>query len=132
MPAHIYQRKDRGSTYYLRDGANEFSLKTTKKGLAEYKLQQYILGKEGPGPKLTVKDYFDSWIETKVEPIVRWTWIRDVKQHFRTHILPDFAKKHFSAVTLGELRRLQAKLIAKGLSIKTVRNIIDSSFRTMW
>src|SRR5262245_42650316 len=132
MPAHIYPRKDRGSTYYLRDGAIEFSLRTTKAGLAEYKLKQYILGKHGPGRKLSVQQYFDSWIETKVEPLVRWTWIRDVSQHFRTHILPDFGSKTFSAVTLGELRRLQAKLIAKGLSTKTVRNIIDSSFRTMW
>lgn len=33
----------RGKNYYLRDGGLRVSLHTTKKGVAEFKLRQYLL-----------------------------------------------------------------------------------------
>jgi hypothetical protein len=65
LPPHIKQRKDRGSTYYLIDGELIKSLETTKKGLAQYRLEQYIKGKYGLKPTPTVKEFFDKWIQKK-------------------------------------------------------------------
>jgi hypothetical protein len=50
MPAHLKRRADRGGTYYLFDGDVKLSLETTKKGLAEFKLEQYIKDKNSPKP----------------------------------------------------------------------------------
>jgi hypothetical protein len=90
MPAHIKRRKDRGSTYYLVDGSRIESLKTTKKGLAEHLLKEYIKGKYGLEPTPTVQDYFDKWIEKKIEPLFRRAQVRDYRQHFQAYILPKF------------------------------------------
>src|SRR4029450_7369072 len=71
MPAHIKKRADRGRTWYLFDGDVKLSLETTKKGLAEFKLEQYIRDKNTPKPisTPTVKEYFDVWIQGKLEPL---------------------------------------------------------------
>ena len=53
MAAHI---KQRGSIWYLVDGASRISLKTSKKGLAEHRLEQYVKGKYGLTATPTVED----------------------------------------------------------------------------
>ena len=118
MPPHIKQRKDRGSTYYLVDGDLIKSLKTAKKGLAQYLLEQYIKGKYGLGPMPTVQEYFDKWIEKKIEPLFRRGLIRDYKQHFRTHILPKFKDIRLSAIGTPELTDFRVHLLRHGLSVK--------------
>ena len=81
MPAHLKKRNDRGGIYYLVDGALMRSLETTKKGLAQYKLEEYIKDKHGQKPTPTAKEYYDKWIQTKIEPLFRRSKIRDYKQH---------------------------------------------------
>jgi integrase len=132
MPAHLIKRKDRGDIYYLVDGQKCESLKTKKKAIAEELLKRYIQGKYGLKPSLTVNEFYKSWIETKVEPLVRRSWIRDVSLHMNKYILPEFGEKRLTEVSVFALRAFQSKLITRGLGVKTVRNVIDSSFRTMW
>ena len=132
MPAHIKRRKDRGSTYYLVDGSRIESLKTTKKGIAEHLLKEYIKGKYGLEPTPMVQDYFDKWIETKIEPLFRRAQVRDYKQHFNAYILPKFKAVRLAAIGTGDLTDFRVELLKRGLSVKTVRNIIDSSFRALY
>ena len=129
MAAHIKQRKDRGFTWYLVDGNLIRSLGTTKKGLAQQRLEQYIKGKYGLRPTPTVQDYFDKWIEKKIEPLFRRSQVRDYKQHFRAYILPKFKDVRLLAIGTGELTDFRVQLLRHGLSAKTARNIIDGSFR---
>jgi len=132
MPAHIKRRKDRGSTYYLVDGSRIESLRTTKKGLAQHLLEQYIKGKYGLKPTPTAQEYFEKWIETKIEPLFRRAQVRDYRQHFHAYILPKFKNVRLLAIGTADLIGFRVELLKRGLSVKTVRNIIDSSFRALY
>ncbi len=118
--------------YYLVDGAKTRSLKTKKKGLAEYLLQEYIKGKYGLNPTPTVKVFFDSWIQKKIEPLFRRFQVRDYNQHFKTYILPKFEETRLMAIGTGDLIDFRVDLLRKGLAVKTSRNIIDGSFRALY
>ena len=96
MAAHL---KQRGSIYYLVDGATRISLKTSKKGLAEHRLEQYIKGKYGLVPTPTVEEFFERWVEGKVEPLVRRSTASDYRYHFKAYILPSF--KHVRLAAIG-------------------------------
>jgi integrase len=132
MPAHLKKRSDRGGVYYLVDGDLMRSLETTKKGLAQYKLEEYIKDKHGQKPTPTVQEYFDKWIKNKIEPLFRRSQIRDYKQHFNAYILPKFKDTRLLAVGTGDLTAFRVELLGRGLSVKTARNIIDSSFRALY
>jgi integrase len=132
MPAHIKKRADRGGIYYLVDGSKIKSLETTVKRLAQARLEQYIQGKYGLGPEITVGEYFKGWIETKREPLIRRSRIRDYNQSFACYILPEFSSMPISKLNVSALAAFRAKLLGKGLKVKTVRNIIASSFRALW
>jgi integrase len=132
LPPHLKRRKDRGSTWYLVDGAKKLSLRTTKKGLAEYRLRDYIKGKYGLTPTPMVSEYFDRWIVTKIEPLFRRSLIRDYNQHFSRYILPKFKSIRLLALGTKELTDFRLELLRKGLCVKTARNIIDGSFRALY
>jgi len=133
MPPHIIKRKDRSSTWYLVDGQVNRSLKTKNRGVAEYLLRDYYRGKYGMNQAVvTVRQFYDRWIETKREPMVRRSLVQDYKQHFSKHILPAFGEVDIRKVTLTELSGFKARLLASGLSAKTVRNIVDATFMAMW
>jgi integrase len=108
------------------------SLETKKKGLAEYRLDQYIKGKFGLMPTPTVKEFYDRWIESKVEPLIRRSLIRDYKQTFTRYVLPAFADRRLSEIGTKDLKAFQLSLLHKGLSVKTCRNIIEGSFRALY
>jgi len=131
MAAHIKFRKDRNS-FYLVDGALISSLKTDKKTIARYLLEEHIRGKYGLRPTPTVGDFYAKWIERKVEPLVRRAQARDYRQHFATYILPAFKDAHLLAIGAGDLTDFQVKLVRRGLSVKTARNIVDGSFRALY
>jgi integrase len=89
----------------------------------------------------TVRKYFDEWMKHQQPPIVRPAQARDYRQHLTRyvvdavievagteHILGDL---RLDEVKLGHLRAFQGELIGTGLKVKTVRNIIDGSFRAM-
>lgn len=139
MPAHLIKRKDCGDTYYLVDGELTRSLKTKVKRHAEALLQQYINGKYNLNAVPTVGAYYKVWIERKIEPLYRRSKIRDYQQAFKKHILPQFGDTSLLEIKHGVLADFQILLLKtissnsqKGLKVKTVRNIIDSSFRAMY
>ena len=129
MAAHLVKRD---STYYLVDANLRKSLKTTKKGLAQHLLEQYIKGKYGLQPTPTVEDFFERWIETKVEPLVRRTTIRDYRMHFKAYILPALKHVPLAALATRDLNDFRVSLLKSGLAVKTARNIVDGSFRAMY
>jgi len=135
MPPHIKSRADRGGLYYLIDGDVRRSLGTSKKGLAQHRLEQYIKGEFGLAPAVTVKEYYDQWIELREKELedglVRPSLVRDYKQHFSAYILPEFGALPLNELTIGALIAFRSKLL-QARSLKTVRNIIDSSFRALW
>src|SRR5262245_4474231 len=90
----------------------------------------------------TVREYYDMWILRQRPPLRRKAAERDYRQHFSRYILPRLGEVIVSDETLTEraLIDLQDYLLhdaprrkkgRKGLAVKTVRNIIDSSFRAM-
>ncbi len=132
MAAHIKQRKDRGSTWYLVDGPVIRSLHTTKKGLAQHQLEQYIKGKYGLFPTPTVGEFYKRWIGKKIEPLFRRSLIRAYRQHFNKYILATFKSIRLAGIGTRELTSFQVALLSGGLSVKTCRNIIDGSFRALY
>src|SRR5438309_961959 len=78
----------------------------------------------------TVGGYYLEWIERKKPPVVRAGLERDYKDHFRRYILPRFQTVALVDLTPRLLEDFRAYLInERGLSIKSVRNVIDASFR---
>jgi hypothetical protein len=92
------------------------SLNTTKKGLAQHFLEQYIKGKYGLGPTPTVKEFYDRWIETKVEPLFRRALIRDCKQAFNCYILPVFGATRVLTIGTRDLDDFRRSLLRTSLS----------------
>src|SRR5262249_38478955 len=76
--------------------------------------------------------FYGDWIEQQIVPLVRRSRIRDHKQIFNRYVLPRFGKVDLSQIKAGDLQKWQAQLIESGLKVKTVRNVIDSSFRAMY
>ena len=130
MPAHIKQNKY--GIWYLVDGFTNKSLRTKAKRHAELRLKQYNEGKFSVTSVPTVGKFYDEWITRKVPPLVRTTLARGYRQNFTKHILPRFRHSVLSDITTKELREFQAELIGSGLSVKTVRNLIDASFRALY
>src|SRR5262250_2000388 len=104
MAAHIKKRRDRRSVWYLVDGAEIRSLKTTKKGVAEQLLKKYIEGKYSLSPLPTVKEYYGKWIKTKIPPLFRPAQQRDYQQHFTKHILAKWTDSEGHIRKFGTMR----------------------------
>jgi integrase len=73
-----------------------------------------------------------SGIETKIEPLFRRAQVRDYRQHFNAYILPKFKNVRLLAIGTDDLIDFRVELLKRGRSVKTVRNIIDSSFRALY
>jgi integrase len=94
-----------------------------------------------PGQLNSIRAYYETWIQRKRPPLVRKSQERDYKQHFNRYILPRFGDLEFNDLTPPRLIEFRDYLLhdiprknkktPKGLSLKTVRNIIDGSFRAM-
>jgi integrase len=130
VPPHLKQNKY--GVWYLVDGFLNKSLRTKTKREAEARLRQYRDGKFGLEPLPTVQKYFDKWILTKTPPLYRPALERDYKLAFNAHILPRFGHMRLDQLNTGDLVEFRGVLLKKGLSVKTARNIIDSSFRAMY
>ena len=113
------------------DGFLNKSLKTKTKREAEARLKQYNEGKFNLKPVSTVESFYDGWIEKKVPPLVRHSQTRDYNQAFQAYILPRFKNASLSTIGTKELSAFQSELLKRGLAVKTVRNIIDGSFRAV-
>jgi hypothetical protein len=90
-------------------------------------------GEPRSAKRVTLRGYYQSWIEGKLPPLVRPSRARDYRNHFRTYILPSMAEVELTSLSLEHLEDLRLHLHAKqGLGLKTVRNVIDSSLRAMF
>ena len=130
MPAHLKQNEY--GYWYLIDGFLNKSLKTKSKREAQVRLKQYNEGKFSLTPTPTVQKFYDEWIAKKIPPLVRKSQAKNYRQAFTKHILPRFKHTMLSDIKTKNLSEFQAKLIGKGLAIKTARNILDASFRALY
>ena len=65
-------------------------------------------------------------------PIVLPSRARDYRNHFLTYVLQYLGETPLKDLSLAHLEERRARLqIDRGLSLKTVRNVIDSSLRAM-
>ena len=82
---------------------------------------------------LTVRKFYEEWIEKKKPPFVRLSLQRDYQQHFKTNILPFMGDMELNAVTVDTLESFRLYLVdERGLALKTARNIMDGSLRAMF
>ena len=80
-----------------------------------------------------IGEYYKVWIERKKPPIVRAGLERDYRDQFRLYILPKFETTKLAELTPATLDAFRSYLLhEKGLSLKSVRNVIDASFRAMY
>jgi hypothetical protein len=121
----------RGKYYYASPW--RVSLRTTNKGIAEFKLRRLILEKHGMTEKKipTVGGYYEKWIETKREPMVRKSLARSYMQHFQCYVLPELSVILLGQMTVSCVLGFRTKLLASHISLKTARNIF-SSLQAMW
>src|SRR5690349_6457304 len=129
MAAHL---RKRGATFYLVDGEVRRSLKTDKKTLAEARLRQYLRQEFRFGPKVTVKGYYEKWIETKKPPITRPNCRSAYVSHFQAHVLGHFRSMPLRNLGTEQLSGFRNSMVQSGLSLKSARNVIDGSLRAMW
>ena len=83
------------------------------------------------GERLSIRDYYEHWIRDKAPPNVRASLGRDYRSHFRNYILDKFGDVLLSDLSLAHLEDLRTSLRTRGLSEKTIRNVVDGSFRAM-
>lgn len=84
-----------------------------------------------PAGVLTVEKAYDRWLED-LPPNRRRSLEHDYKRHFRGYILGPLGQSELRAIGFNDIEGLQASLIARGLSVKTVKNIINGSLRAYW
>jgi len=81
---------------------------------------------------LTVRQFYEQWIEKKKPPFVRIGLQRNYKQDFKAYILPFMGDAELNAVTVETLENFRIHLVdEQQLALKTARNIMDGSLRAM-
>jgi integrase len=86
-----------------------------------------------PTAPQTIGEYYRVWIERKKPPFVRKGLARDYRDQFRLYILPQFEHVRLDELTPALLDAFRSHLVdEKELSLKSVRNVIDASFRAMF
>src|SRR5262249_16215431 len=81
---------------------------------------------------LTVRKYYEEWIDKKKPPFVRLSLARDYRQAFERIINPFMGDMGLNDVTTDTLEDLRMHIVEeRKLSMKTARNIIDASLRAM-
>ncbi len=80
----------------------------------------------------TVASFFGEWILAHRPPVVRTSLHRQYKIHFNRHIIPVLGEAQLRQLSKPDLERLRAALRAKELHEKTIRNIIDGTFRAFY
>jgi hypothetical protein len=80
---------------------------------------------------LTIRGYYEEWIEKKKPPLVRLSLERDYRQAFRI-VNPFMGEMDLNDVITDTLENLRLHIVEeRKLSLKTARNIIDGSLRAM-
>lgn len=84
-----------------------------------------------PVKAVTVRSYYDAWIAEQVPPLVRKAQARDYRRHVGEWVVPTLGDVELGNLRPVDVRGLQAELLAQGLSVKYVKNIISGSLRAM-
>jgi integrase len=86
-----------------------------------------------PTPTMpTLREYAETtWLPRMVPPAVRAWCAYDYRKHLRSHILPAFGDFPLDTITTAALVSFRAELLAKGLSMKSCRNVIDATLRAL-
>ena len=79
----------------------------------------------------TVRRYYGEWIERRKAPVVRASTARDYRGDFRNYILEVLGEVELEDLSLAHLEDLRNTMRKQELSEKTIRNVIDGSFRAM-
>src|SRR5689334_18324886 len=132
MPPHIQRRTEKGS-YYLIDGRTRKSLHTTVKGQALELLEKYVKGKLKLTQGITIGEFYEGWIKEKQKDrTIRKSLLTSYRQHFSAYVLDRFRFLPLNGLGILQLSDFRNILIHSGLSLKTIRNVIDGSLRGMW
>jgi len=136
MPGgHITRRGDKvKGSFYLRDGKTFRSLRTTVRREAEGLLEQYRRKKFFVGGDITLGEYVEGqWLTRKDnDQTLRKSRRRVYRQHWNCYVASEFRHIALSSLTVAQLSSFRDKLLARGLSIKSVRNVIDSTLRAIY
>ena len=82
---------------------------------------------------VTVRKFYEEWIEKKKPPFIRIGLQRNYKQDFKSNILPFLGDMELNSVTIDTLESFRIHLVdEQGLALKTARNIVDGSLRAMF
>jgi len=87
----------------------------------------------------TIGEYYRVWILRKTPPVIRPGLERDYRDQFRLYILPKFESTTIAELTPALLEAFRSYLLQEykartptgRLSLKSVKNIMDGSFRAM-
>lgn len=79
----------------------------------------------------TLQRYYDQWIDRFRPPLAKRSRWRNYRSHFEQHIIPQFGARPIDAISAGDIRSFSQQLITAGLTIKSVRNILNGSFRAL-
>ncbi len=78
----------------------------------------------------TVASYYETWIVERT-PLVRKALARDYRRHMTGYVIPRLGAVSLADLRPADIRGLQSELLARGLSVKTVKNAISGSLRAM-
>lgn len=79
-----------------------------------------------PTEEMPLSAFATEWFETYVKTYLRPTTQSKHRGVFRRHIMPLLGKLPLAAITSAEVKRLTSALLAKGLSPKSVNNILST------
>jgi integrase len=133
------RRNGEGGAYYERDrkrwrvditlpnGESKYvgRFKSEKEAIAAKSdaLRNARQGTIATGPRQTLAQWFDHWLEEVIRPNRAHGTYRTYRDKVRLHILPDLGRLQLTAVTADHLQRLYAKKHRQGLSSATISMI---------
>ena len=129
MPAHL--RKHDNGQYYLIDGRVRQSLKTDIKRLAEARLTQYLNGSVQPKSQRHSKGVLRNMDRNEKSSVTEERFKRLLATLHALYLARIRFAFDWNSSRSSNYPLFQNKLLIH-LAIKTTRNIIDGSFRSLW
>jgi hypothetical protein len=85
-----------------------------------------------PPAALTVCEYAETrWLPSKAPGFVRRSRLRDYRRHLR-HILAHVGDVLLADLNPAHLEQVRRALREHGLAVKTIRNVVDGTFRALY
>jgi integrase len=124
----IYQRKDgRWVAEVTLDDGKRKQLYAKTQAEAVAKRNQVLLDqKQGilaKGPKQTVKQYVEYWLEDVHRATLKVSTYALYRRHLNNHIIPELGYIQLQKLTADQIQAFYAKMLREGLSPNTIRLI---------